>query len=94
MSINEVNTARVVALIQDGRSQRYVAQSVGIAQSCVRRTWGRFLETGSYSRRPGTGRQRCTSVRDDRLLTLAILRNRTTTAVEVRNALLKFEMCM
>jgi transposase len=67
----------------------YVAQSLGITQSCscVRRPWGRFLETGSYSRRPGTGRQRCTIARDDRFLTLAILRNRTMTAVEVRNRL-------
>ncbi|KAH0815291.1 hypothetical protein GEV33_007501 [Tenebrio molitor] len=67
----------------------YVAQSLGITQSCscVLRPLGRFLETGSYSRRPGTGRQRCTIARDDRFLTLAILRNRTMTAVEVRNRL-------
>lgn len=53
----------------------------------IHRTVRRFNETGSYSRRPDSGRPKKTSARDDRFLTLTVFRNRDTTAVEARNQL-------
>ena len=47
----------------------------------------RYQETGRYTRRPGSGGQRCTSARDDRFIVLEILRNRYLTAVEMRQRL-------
>lgn len=41
-----MDAAREVTFIQDGRSQRYVARILGVSQSCIRKTWDRFLETG------------------------------------------------
>lgn len=51
MGISEMEAVRVADLMQDTRSQRDVAQFLGISQSCVRRL---FLETGSYILWPGT----------------------------------------
>ncbi|RZC39080.1 hypothetical protein BDFB_008861, partial [Asbolus verrucosus] len=43
----------------------------------------RYRETQRYTRRPGLGRSRSTSARDDRFLTLQGLRDRHQTAVEL-----------
>jgi len=37
--------AQVVALIEDGRSRRYVAQSLDLSVSAVQRAYTRCLET-------------------------------------------------
>lgn len=47
----------------------------------------RFRQTGSNKRRPGQGRRRCTSARDDRFITSLVLRNRFTMAFQVSNEL-------
>lgn len=74
--------ARIMALVDDGRSQRYVSRSLGIPETTVRRVVQRYRETGRYTRRPGSGRPRATSSREDRFVVLQTLRNRTQTAVE------------
>ena len=43
-----------------------------------------------FSRRPGSGRKRSTTERDDRFMTLEVLRDRHTTAVQVQNRLRHF----
>ncbi|RZC42585.1 HTH 28 domain containing protein, partial [Asbolus verrucosus] len=86
MVLNQCGTARIIALIQDGRSQYYAARVVGVSRCSVQRAIQRFRETGGYIRRVGSGRQRCTP-RDDHFLTLTMLRNRDTTAVSARNEL-------
>lgn len=87
MAVNPETAAGIVALLQDGRSERYVAQQYHVSNSTVHRIFTRFLETGAYTRRPGTGPQRRTSARDDRFIILQSLRNRHATAVEIRNRL-------
>ncbi|RZB38846.1 HTH Tnp Tc3 2 domain containing protein [Asbolus verrucosus] len=87
MVLNPCDTARIIALIQDGRSQCYAAHVVGVSRCSVQRPVQRFRETGVYTRRVRSGRQRCTTPREDHLLTLTMLRNRDTTAVSVRNEL-------
>ncbi|KAJ4451674.1 hypothetical protein ANN_03144 [Periplaneta americana] len=84
------DVAQVVALIESGNSQRYVAAAVlGIPRSTVQRVYHRFRETGDYSRRPGSGRKRVTSARDDHFIVLNTLRNRHSTAIETRRAFQK-----
>lgn len=67
--------AQVVALIQSGRNQSQVGRQLNLSRSAVRRVY-RFLETGSYHRRRGSGRHRVTSRRDDRFVVTTALRNR------------------
>lgn len=87
MVLTPEQAARVVALIEDGRSMRYVARLLNVNVSTIQRTYQRYRELGTYSRRHGSGRRRATSDRDDQYLRLQVLRNRHTTAVEARNRL-------
>ncbi|RZC32129.1 HTH 28 domain containing protein [Asbolus verrucosus] len=84
MVLNPCDTARIIALIQDGRSQYYTARVVGVSRRSVQRAVQRFRETGGYTRRVGSGRQRCTTPRDDHFLTLTMLRNNDTTEMSYR----------
>ena len=87
MAINPVVAARIVAAIEDGRGQRETARNVGITLSSVQRVFQRYEETGLLTRRPGSGQGRTTTARDDRFLVSSALRNRTVTAVSLRNHL-------
>jgi len=89
MVLSATDSARVVALLEDGRSQAYVSRTLGIPRTTVRRVFHRYQETGGYTRRPGSGRPRSTSARDDHFILLNVLRNRRTTAVEARQRLLQ-----
>lgn len=79
--------ARIIALIEDGRTQTYVANLMNINQSSVSRAVSRYRETGNYRRRPVFGRPRCTSRQDDRYLRLQALRLRHVTARQLQNDL-------
>ncbi|CAG9133866.1 unnamed protein product [Plutella xylostella] len=79
--------AQVVALLQQGLSQRAVAAQLHLSQSAVSRVYRRFQETGAFNRRPRTGRHRCTSERDDRFIVSTSLRNRHLTGVDVQQEL-------
>ncbi|CAH1383439.1 unnamed protein product, partial [Tenebrio molitor] len=59
----------------------------GFARSSVHRAVLRFRQTGGYTRRPGSGRRRSTSARDNRYIAMLSLRNRHMTAVKLRNQL-------
>ena len=50
--------AKVVALVEDGRSKRYVAERLAIGRTRVQRIYQRFQETGSLERRTGSGRKK------------------------------------
>jgi transposase len=69
-------SAQIVALNNDGRSMRYIAQHLNIARSTVQDTLSRFRETNEFTRRPGSGRRRSTNARNDRFLHLSVLRDR------------------
>jgi transposase len=86
MGLTPSDTARAIALIQDGRSKYYVARVLGVSRCSIQRAVKRFPETKGYIRRVGSGRKRSTTARDDHF-TLTILRNRDTTAVRARHEL-------
>ena len=56
--LNPTEVAQIVQLLQDGTSTRAVARRFDVSPSTISRTWRRFQETGSYSRRAGQGRRR------------------------------------
>jgi transposase len=69
-------SAQIVALNNDGRSVRYIAQHLNIARSTVQDILSRFRETNEFTRRPGSGRRRSTNARNDRFLHRSVLRDR------------------
>jgi transposase len=87
MSVSAETVSAIIALIDDGRSQSYVARRFGVSRSTVQRVHARYLETGLLIRRPGTGPRRKTYERDDRFVVSQSIRNRYLTAVEIRNHL-------
>ncbi|KAH0815316.1 hypothetical protein GEV33_007475 [Tenebrio molitor] len=50
--------AMAIALLNDGRSQRYVARTLEMNQSTVSRIAQRYQETGELKRRSGQGRKK------------------------------------
>ncbi|XP_072376013.1 uncharacterized protein, partial [Diabrotica undecimpunctata] len=80
---------RIFSLIEDGRSQRYVANLVGLKQSTVPRVVVRYRETGLYERRAVTGRPRATTHVDNRFLVLQALCRRHVTASQVQHDLVE-----
>lgn len=87
MVLSREDLARADALANEGRSVRYIAQVIGEPRSTIHDGLQRLRTTGSLDRREGSGRQRCTSPRDDRFITLTVLRNRHVTAPEIRSEL-------
>lgn len=83
--VSEVTAARIVALSEEGLSTRQIALRVGVHFSSVSRCMKRFRETGSYSRRPTSGRPRTTDPTDDRFIRLHALRQRNLTAPDIQN---------
>ncbi|XP_011705783.1 PREDICTED: uncharacterized protein LOC105460978 [Wasmannia auropunctata] len=84
--INEIQLKQLLALIEDGRSRRYVAEALDLSVSTVQRAYAKYLETNSFQRRP-LERPQCTNNNDDRFIVLNSLRDRHRTAVQIRNNL-------
>jgi transposase len=84
-SLSEVEVARAVALLEDGRSMRFVANSLNTSPSVICRLWHRYQITGSYSRRAGQGCKRKTTNQNDRYIVTSPLWRRTATARELQN---------
>lgn len=87
MPLSVTDVARIVALIEDGRSQRYVSDTLGIPRTTVQDAWNRYMETGNFTRRVGSGRKRKTNAIDDRFIVLNTLRNRRITAFQNQHLL-------
>lgn len=87
MSVQVERVAEVIAMLRQGVSQREVARNFGMNVSTVHRLLRRHEETGLLTRRPGSGRKRCTSARDDRYIVTSMLRNRHQTAVQIQHEL-------
>lgn len=86
--LTKEEAVKAVTLVQEGRSQRYVANVLGVQQSTISRVVRRYTDTGHFSRREGQGRKRVTTAVDDRFLRLTALRTRHCTARMLKNDLL------
>jgi transposase len=83
MPLSPEEIARALALIEGGQSQRNAARTLNVPKSTLRDAIQRYHETGSCTRKQGSGRPRKTNAADDRFLTLQALRNRSATAPEI-----------
>ncbi|KAJ4443681.1 hypothetical protein ANN_05356 [Periplaneta americana] len=77
------DVARAVALYNDGRSVRYIANVMNIARSTTHDAIKRYRETLEYTRRPGSGRPRATNTNEERYMVLRVLRERNLPATSV-----------
>lgn len=81
------DVARAVALNDDGRSVRFIAEFLGEAKSTVQDAITRYRQTGRYTRREGSGRPRITNGRDNRFISLTALRDRSITSTVISRRL-------
>ncbi|GFV45316.1 transposable element Tcb2 transposase [Trichonephila clavipes] len=56
---------RIIGIMEAGWSARRVTRQVGHSDCVVRRCWDQFIRDMSFTRRPGSGRPRQTSRRED-----------------------------
>ncbi|GFS86641.1 transposable element Tcb2 transposase [Trichonephila clavipes] len=73
-------TASEILWYEGGQTQAEVSQDIGVSQRVISRIWNRFLETESAGRRPGQGRRRATTPKEDRYLVLMARRHRNRNA--------------
>jgi len=80
--LSEVQRGQAIALLMQGQTQENVSLHFGVNVSTIQRLVRRLRDTGRVADRPRQGRPRVTTVRQDRAIRLAHLRNRHTTATE------------
>ena len=76
--LSEGVRGQIVALSNEGFSQRQIAAKIGVSKGAVQRTVERFRKTKSYSNLPRSGRPRCTTSQEDRFIKMTSLRNTAT----------------
>ena len=85
--LSSADRGRTIAWLQDGATQRNVAQRLNVSQSIIGRLWIRLLDTGNVTNRPRSGRPRSTTQREDRYLTNWTLSQRRVTARQLHDHL-------
>lgn len=73
----------VITLVSAGTSRREVARRFGVSHSVINRAVRRHEEDGLLTRRPGQGRPRCTTAREDRRMVNTAVRQPSLTAREL-----------
>jgi len=84
-SLSIEKRAAVTALHDDGRSIRYIAETLKIPRSTVSDAITRFKRTGCNKDKARTGRPRVTSKSEDKSLVLMSKMNRKLTAPEIQS---------
>ena len=78
--LNSEERARVLAMLECGRTQEQVARRFNVSRSTILRLIRRVRDTGTFADRPRSGRPRVTSVRQDNYVRQRHLRDRFVTA--------------
>ena len=76
---------QIIALSNEGYSQRTIAKKIMVSKGAVQRTVQRFRETGRYSTTPRSGRPRVTISNEDQYIKITSLRNRSATAGQIQS---------
>ena len=61
-------TGQIIALSNEGMSQRKIAKKIKLSKGAVQRTLERFQQIGSYSTKPRSGRPRATISKEDQYI--------------------------
>ncbi|XP_072401587.1 uncharacterized protein [Diabrotica undecimpunctata] len=88
VGLSDVQRGRIVALVEQGMSQRQISATLHVSQSVVSKTYARFLELGILKNRPRQSR-RVTSDRQHRFLGQIARRNPTSSHPELQRQLLQ-----
>ena len=78
--LNSEERARVLAMLECGRTQEQVARRFNVSRLTIRRLVRRARVTGTFPNQPRSGRSRVTSVRQDNFIRQRHLRDRFVTA--------------
>lgn len=84
--LTEFERGRVIGLREGGFSFRDIAERLGRNVSTVHDCWVQWSRDGTASRRPGSGRPRGTTEREDRRIRRTAVAHRTASAAEIRAA--------
>ncbi|XP_072376134.1 uncharacterized protein [Diabrotica undecimpunctata] len=87
--LSDVQRGKIVALVEQGMSQRQISATLHVSQSVVSKTYARFLELGTLKNRPRESRRRVISDRQDRFLGQIARRNPTSSHPELQRQLLQ-----
>ena len=85
--LSEGVRGQIIALINEGYSQRQVAAEEGASKSSVQRTMKRFRKTQSYSSLPKSGGPRCTTPQEDQFIKLTSLRSKRATVSDIQSSI-------
>lgn len=66
--LTEFERGRIIGMREAGWSHRRIARHLGRSDQTVRRCWDQWVSEGTHTRRPGSGRPRQTTSRQDRLI--------------------------
>ncbi|GBN81409.1 hypothetical protein AVEN_58133-1 [Araneus ventricosus] len=86
VSLTEFERGLVVGLREGGFSFRDIAERLGTNVSTVHDCWQRWAREGTVSGRPGSGRPRGTTEREDRRVRRMAVAHRTASVAEIRAA--------
>ncbi|XP_063622441.1 uncharacterized protein LOC134794563 [Cydia splendana] len=89
MDTTETEASQVIVLLNQCLKQREVAEQLNLSQSAVSRVYQKFTWTGRLAQKPGSGRPRCTSRREDHFIVAAGLRDRHRTGVDIQQQLVQ-----
>jgi len=87
-SLSEVQRGQIVALHNEGLSERKIASKLKVSKTAVHQSIKKFNQYGSYKDLHRRGRPRKTTIRDDRLMKRIVTRS-PLSSNKVRGALLE-----
>ena len=85
VKLSNLERARVIGLLEAGRSRRDVANQFHVSVATLSRLVRRYRETGDVKDRVRSGRPRITTAVEDRRIRLLSLRSRDKTATVIRD---------
>lgn len=87
MPLDSVGVGRAMDLLNEGYTQRQVRRMIHVPRTTLSDNIRRYQETRSCERRPGSGRPRCTTARQDQFMVMQTLRDRFQPATETTRQL-------
>ncbi|KAG1664956.1 putative glycosyltransferase STELLO1 [Nymphon striatum] len=90
-SLSEVQRGQIVALHNEGLSERKIAAKLKVSKTAVHQSIKKFKQYGSYKDLHRSGRPRKTTIRDDCLMKRIVTRSPLSSINKVRAALLERE---
>ena len=83
--LSEGKRGQIMALSNEGMSQRKIAEKLHVSKGAVQRMLERFRESGSYSTKRRSARPRANAAKEDRYIKVTSPRNRTATAGNIQS---------